>query len=78
VALRDAFPRYGVTAQLKVEGTTINHKALSLIMRENGLRVRPLRRFVRTTGSDHDNLIFPNLAAAFRPPPDPMSCGVAI
>jgi hypothetical protein len=37
VALCDEFPRYGyrrVTAQLKAEGTTINHKALSRIMRK--------------------------------------------
>jgi hypothetical protein len=27
-------------------------------------KVRPLHRFVRTTGSDHDSPIFPNLAAA--------------
>ena len=70
VALCDEFPRYGyrrVTAQLKAEGITINHKAVSRIMRENGLQVRPLRRFVRTTDSDHDSPIFPNLAAAFRP-----------
>jgi putative transposase len=45
----------------------INHKAVSRIMRENGLQVRPLRRFVRTTDSDHDSPIFPNLVAAFRP-----------
>ena len=34
-------------------------------MRENGLQVRPLRRFVRTTDSDHDGPIFPNLARNF-------------
>jgi putative transposase len=63
VALCDEFLRYGyrrVTAQLKAEGTTINHKAVSRIMRENGLQVRPLRRFVRTADSDHDSPIFPN------------------
>jgi hypothetical protein len=40
VALCDEFPRYGyrrVTAQLKAEGTTINHKTVSRIMCENGL-----------------------------------------
>ena len=36
-------------------------------MREKGLQVRPLRHFVRTTDSDHDHPIFPNLAAAFIP-----------
>ena len=31
-------------------------------MREHGLSVRPRRRFVATTDSDHDGPIFPNLA----------------
>ena len=31
-------------------------------MQENGLSVRPRRRFVATTDSDHDGPIFPNLA----------------
>src|SRR5205814_2538859 len=30
--------------------------------KENGLTVRPRRRFVATTDSDHDGPIFPNLA----------------
>ena len=37
----------------------INHKAVARIMRENGLQVRPLRRFVRTTDSDHEVRYFP-------------------
>jgi transposase InsO family protein len=32
------------------------------LMQENGLSVRPRRRFVATTDSDHDGPIFPNLA----------------
>jgi putative transposase len=36
-------------------------------MRQNGLEVRPLRKFVRTTDSDHDGPIFPNLVRSFRP-----------
>jgi putative transposase len=31
-------------------------------MKENGLSVRPRRRFIATTDSDHDGPIFPNLA----------------
>ncbi len=31
-------------------------------MKENGLTVRPRRRFIATTDSDHDNPIFPGLA----------------
>ena len=59
------FPRYGyrrVTAQLKAEGERVNHKRVARIMREQDLRVRPKRRFVVTTDSDHDGPIFPNLA----------------
>jgi putative transposase len=59
------FPRYGyrrVTAQLKAEGERVNHKRVSRIMREQDLQVRPKRRFVVTTDSDHDGPIFPDLA----------------
>jgi putative transposase len=65
VALCEEFPRYGyrrVTAQLRAEGVIINHKAVARLMRSRGLQVRPLRRFVRTTDSDHENPIFPNRA----------------
>jgi putative transposase len=59
------FPRHGyrrVTAQLKAEGERVNHKRVSRIMREQDLRVRPKRRFVTTTDSDHGGPIFPDLA----------------
>lgn len=59
------FPRYGyrrVTAQLRRDGVIINHKKVMRIMREKGLTVRPRRRFVATTDSNHDGPIFPNLA----------------
>jgi putative transposase len=64
-ALCEEFPRYGyrrVTAQLRAEGLIINHKAVARLMRKRGLQVRPLRRFIRTTDSDHENPIFPNHA----------------
>jgi putative transposase len=64
------FPRYGyrrVTAQLKAEGARVNHKRVSRIMREQDLRVRPKRRFVVTTSSDHDGPIFPDLAKDLAP-----------
>ena len=64
------FPRYGyrrMAHQLRAEGLSINHKAVARIMRQAGLQVRPLRRFVRTTQSDHQNPIFPNLAQDFIP-----------
>jgi putative transposase len=68
--LTGEFPRYGyrrMTHQLRAEGLSVNHKAVARIMRENGLQVRPLRRFVRTTQSDHENPIFPNLTRDFTP-----------
>ena len=64
------FPRYGyrrITAQLRIEGMNLNHKAVARVMRERALQVRPLRRFVRTTDSQHDSPIFPNLARGFIP-----------
>ena len=70
VELSAEFPRYGyrrVTHQLRAEGLLVNHKAVARIMRQCGLQVRPLRRFVRTTQSDHQNPIFPNLAQGFNP-----------
>jgi putative transposase len=36
-------------------------------MKENGLTVRPRRRFIATTDSGHDGPIFPNLAANLVP-----------
>ena len=50
----------------------LNHKTVSRIIRENGLQVRPLRRFLRTTDSDHDGPILPNLARNL-PMPIPMA-----
>ena len=51
-----------MTAQLHAEGILVNHKKVMRLMREHGLSVRPRRRFVATTDSDHDGPIFPNLA----------------
>lgn len=59
------YPRYGyrrVTAQLRRDGLVVNHKRAMRIMRQEGLSVRPRRRFVATTDSAHNGPIFPNLA----------------
>jgi HTH-like domain len=59
------WPAYGyrrVTAELHGEGRIVNHKKVMRLMKENGLTVRPRRRLVATTDSDHDGPIFPNLA----------------
>jgi len=56
------WPSYGyrrVTAELHTTGCLVNHKKVMRLMREHGLTVRPRRRFVATTDSDHDGPIFP-------------------
>jgi putative transposase len=58
------WPAYGyrrVTAELHDEGRIVNHKKVMRLMKENGLSVRPHRRFIATTDSNHDGPIFPNL-----------------
>ena len=62
LALR--FPRYGyrrMTAQLKRDGFTVNHKRVLRIMREADLLCTPLRRKTRTTNSNHELRRYPNL-----------------
>ena len=43
-------------------GTVVNHNKVMRLMQEHELTVRPRRRFVATTDSNHDGPIFPNLA----------------
>ncbi|MEP7297649.1 MAG: IS3 family transposase [Burkholderiales bacterium] len=60
----DELPGYGyrrVTRELQRRGHLVNHKRIARIMKSHGLGIRPRRRFVRTTDSDHDLPIFPNL-----------------
>jgi putative transposase len=54
--------RAGWTAELHGEGRLVNHKKVMRLMKKNRLTVRPRRRFIATTDSDHDGPIFPNLA----------------
>src|SRR5207302_2312388 len=72
--LRDAiqkialeWPCYGwrrMTAELRRRGWTVNHKRVRRIMREDNLLCLRRRRFVvRTTDSNHDRPIYPNLPA---------------
>lgn len=69
-ALALRFPRYGyrrMTAQLRREGWQVNRKRILRLMRESDLLVRRRRRFVRTTDSNHNLPVFPNLLEDFRP-----------
>ena len=64
-AIQDEFPAYGyrrITAQLRAEGERVNRKRVARLMRQHGMQVRPRRRYVATTDSNHEGPIFPNLA----------------
>jgi putative transposase len=64
------WPCYGyrrVTAELQATGSRVNHKKVMRLMRAHGLTVRPRRRYMATTDSDHDGPIFPNLAQDVMP-----------
>jgi len=62
--IRVEFPRAGyrpLLHYLKRSGIEIGETRLRRILRESGLFIRPKKKFVRTTQSDHDCLIYPNL-----------------
>lgn len=62
--IQDEFPGYGyrrVTLELRRRGHLVNHKRVARVMKSAGKGVKPHRRFVRTTDSDHDLPVFPNL-----------------
>jgi putative transposase len=62
--IQDELPGYGyrrVTHELRRRGHPVNHKRVARVMAANGLGMKRRRRFVRTTDSDHDQPVFPNL-----------------
>jgi putative transposase len=60
------WPCYGwrrMTAELRRRGWTVNHKRVRRIMREDNLLCLRRRKFVvTTTDSNHNRLVYPNLA----------------
>ena len=63
-------PRYGnprVTAELRRRGFQVNHKRVSRLMREANLQCRRKKHFVRTTDSNHNFPVYPNLAKGMVP-----------
>lgn len=72
MALRDAvqrvslqYPRYGaekVAVQMRLEGWVISVSRVQRLRREDNLLAVRRRKFVVTTNSDHEFLIYPNLA----------------
>jgi len=62
--IRVKFPRAGyrpLLHHLKRNGVEIGETRLRRILGESGLFIRPKKRFIKTTQSDHDCLIYPNL-----------------
>jgi putative transposase len=57
-----AYGHRRVTAQLGREGTPVGRERVRRLMREEGLTLKPKRRWVRTTQSDHGLAVWPNLA----------------
>jgi transposase InsO family protein len=70
--LRDAihrialeWPSYGrprITAELRRQGWTVNHKRVRRLLREDNLLCLRKRKFVVTTDSHHGRQVYPNLA----------------
>jgi hypothetical protein len=66
----DTFEFYGyrgVGAALRQQGFIVNHKTIRRLMREHDLQPKSRRRFVTTTDSNHDGLIFHNLTKGVVP-----------
>lgn len=65
MAIADAFEAYGyrrMGAELRHRGLLVNTKKVRRLMRENGLNPLQRKRFVKTTDSNHDGPVFPNIA----------------
>ena len=59
------WPSYGrprITAELRRQGWVVNPKRVYRLMREDNLLCVRKRKFVVTTDSNHDRMIYPNLA----------------
>lgn len=56
--------RYGaprITAELKANGTSVSRKRVARLMKSAGISATPPKQFVKTTDSNHDLPIAPNL-----------------
>lgn len=76
--VQDELPGYGyrrVTRELQRRRQVVNHRRISRVMKAHGPGIRPRRRFVRTTDSDHDLPIFPSLYRNVIPALSLMSSG---
>ena len=61
---RESRGTYGsprVTAELRASGQPVSRKRVARLMRQEGIKARPKRRFKQTTDSNHSNPIAPNV-----------------
>ncbi len=65
-----------VYQELKARGMALGRKRVERLMKSAGIAVLPLRRFVTTTDSDHDQPIAPNLLEQDFPATAPNQRGV--
>ena len=56
-----------VSRELRSQGTPVGRERVRRLMREQRLTVRPKRRWVCATQSDHGHKVWPNLARDFKP-----------
>jgi len=69
-AVATDFPSYGyrrITAQLKREGMTVNHKKVYRLMAQNGILCSIRRAYKHTTNSNHYLTKYSNLVKNFTP-----------
>lgn len=59
-ASRGTYGSPRITAELKAQGFQVGRYRVMQIMRANGLKVRPKKRFVKTTDSSHKCPVAPN------------------
>lgn len=63
--IREGLPGSGYRTLLRYlvreHGIKIGETKLRRIIRENGLQAKQIKRFVKTTWSEHDELVYPNL-----------------
>ena len=62
--VRVTFPRAGyrmLLHNLKRQGIRIGERKLRRVIRQFELQIKPKRRFVKTTDSNHDFMVYPNL-----------------
>lgn len=58
----------GIHGALRQQGERLSRKRVARLMREEGLRGAPQKRFQVTTSSDHDEAVAPNLVKGVVPP----------